>query len=67
MLCRFTLIPDGDVLVYRGRPGDTHETAPLSFGLNSDTALIYRRGRSVPQDEEITGEEAGIFLASSRG
>ncbi|MDD4566715.1 hypothetical protein L21_1238 [Methanoculleus chikugoensis] len=67
MLCRFTLIPDGDVLVYRGRPGDTYETALLSFGLNPDTALIFRRGRSVPQDEEITGEEAGIFLASSRG
>ncbi|BBL67210.1 hypothetical protein [Methanoculleus chikugoensis] len=67
MLCRLTLIPDGDVLVYRGRPGDTYETALLSFGLNPDTALIFRRGRSVPQDEEITEEEGGIFLASSRG
>ncbi|KAF5090173.1 thiamine S protein [Methanoculleus horonobensis] len=67
MLCRFTLIPDGRVLVYRGQPGDTYETALHSFGLNPDTALIFRRGRSVPQDEEITEEEAGIFLASSRG
>ncbi|MDN7012023.1 thiamine S protein [Methanoculleus sp. FWC-SCC3] len=67
MLCRFTLIPDGGALVYRGRPGDTYETALLSFGLNPDTALVFCRGRSVPQDEEITEEEAGIFLASSRG
>ena len=67
MLCRFTLIPDGDVLVYRGRPGDTYETALLSFGLNPDTALIFSRGRSIPQDNKIEEEEAGIFLASSRG
>lgn len=67
MLCRFTLIPDDTVLVYRGRPGDTYEAALLSFGFNPDTALIFSGGRSLPQDKKIEEEEARIFLASSRG
>ncbi|WP_292519024.1 thiamine S protein [Methanoculleus sp.] len=67
MLCRFTFIPDGTVLVYQGRPGDTYEAALLSFGLNPDTALIFCRGKSLPQDKEIEEGEVGIFLASSRG
>ncbi len=67
MLCRFTLIPDGSVLVYQGRPGDTYETALLSFGLNPDAALVFFRGRSLPQDKKIEEEEVGVFLTSSRG
>ncbi|MDV4342022.1 thiamine S protein [Methanoculleus sp. YWC-01] len=67
MLCRFTLIPDGGVLIYQGRPGDTYEAALLSFGLNPDAALIFCRGRSLPQDKNIEEEEVVIFLASSRG
>ena len=56
MLCRFTLIPDGRVLIYRGRPGETFEDALLSFELNPDTSLIYSGGRSLPQDKEIEEE-----------
>ncbi len=67
MLCRFTLIPDGRVLIYRGRPGATYEDALLSFELNPDTALIFSGGRSLPQDKKIEEEEVEIFLASSRG
>jgi len=67
MLCRFTLIPDGRVLIYRGQPGATYEDALLSFELNPDTALIFSGGRSLPQDKEIEEEEVEIFLASSRG
>jgi hypothetical protein len=67
MLCRFTLIPDGGVLVYQGLPGDTYEAALLSFDINPDTALIFCCGRSLPQDQEIEEEEVGIFLTSSRG
>jgi sulfur carrier protein ThiS len=67
MLCRFTLIPDGSVLIYQGRPGETYEDALLSFGFNPDTALIFSGGRSLPQDKEIEEEEVEIFLASSRG
>ncbi|WP_214041381.1 thiamine S protein [Methanoculleus sp.] len=67
MLCRFTLIPDGSVLIYKGRPGDTYEAALLSFGLNPDATLIFFRGRSLPQDTKIEEEEVGIFLTSSRG
>jgi len=67
MLCRFTLIPDGSVLIYQGRPGETYEDALLSFELNPDTALIFSGGRSLPQDKEIEEEEVEIFLASSRG
>jgi len=67
MLCRFTLIPDGNVLIYQGRPGDTYEAALLSFGLNPDAALIFHQGRSLPQDKKIEEEGVEIFLASSRG
>jgi len=67
MLCRFTLIPDGGVLVYQGLPGDTYEAALLSFGLNPDTALIFCREKSLSQDERIEEEEVEIFLTSSRG
>ncbi|MBP7410615.1 thiamine S protein [Methanoculleus sp. 10] len=67
MLCRFTLIPDGSVLIYQGRPGETYEDALLSFGFNPDTALIFSGGRSLPQDKKIEEEEVEIFLASSRG
>ncbi|MDK2891162.1 MAG: hypothetical protein PWR21_1794 [Methanoculleus sp.] len=67
MLCRFTLIPDGNVLIYQGRPGDTYETALLSFGRNPDAALIFHHGRSLPQDKKIEEEEVGIFLTASRG
>ena len=67
MLCRFTLIPDGNVLIYQGRPGDTYETALLSFGLNPDAALIFHHGRSLQQDNKIEDEEVGIFLTSARG
>lgn len=67
MLCRFTFIPDGTVLIYRGQSGDTYGGALLSLGLNPDTALIFHRGRSIPQDEEIEVEAVEIFLASSRG
>lgn len=67
MLCRFTLIPDGNVLIYQGRPDDTYEAALLSFGLNPDAALIFHHGRSLPQDKKIEEEEVGIFLTASRG
>ncbi len=67
MLCRFTLIPDGNVLIYRGRPGDTYEDALISFGLNPDAALIFVGEKSLPQDKKIEEEEADIFLTSSRG
>lgn len=67
MLCRFTLIPDGTVLIYQGRSGDTYEDALLSFEINPDTALIFSDGRSLPQDKKIEEEEVEIFLASSRG
>jgi len=67
MLCRFTLIPDGSVLIYQGRPDETYEDALLSFGFNPDTALIFSGGRSLPQDKKIEEEEVEIFLASSRG
>ena len=67
MLCRFTLIPDGTLLIYRGRPGDTYETALLSFGINPDTTLLFSDGRSLPQDEKIEEEEVNIFLTASRG
>ena len=67
MLCRFTFLPDGTVLIYRGQPGDTYEGALLSCGFNPDTALIFHQGRSIPQDEEIEVEAVEIFLASSRG
>lgn len=67
MLCKFTLIPDGNVLIYQGRPGDTYEDALLSWGFNPDTALIFSEGRSLPQDKKIDEEAVEIFLASSRG
>jgi hypothetical protein len=67
MLCRFTLIPDGNVLIYRGRSGDTYEAALLSFGFNPDAALVFYLGRSLPQDKKIEEEEVDIFLTSSRG
>ncbi len=67
MLCRFILIPDGSVLIYQGRPGDTYEAALLSFGINPDAALLFHHGRSLPQDKKIEEEEVGIFLTSSRG
>lgn len=67
MLCRFTLIPDGNILIYRGRPGDTYEVALVSFGLDPDTALIFSSGKSLPQDKKIEEGEVDIFLASSRG
>ncbi|MDV2481247.1 thiamine S protein [Methanoculleus sp. Wushi-C6] len=67
MLCRFTLIPDGGVLVYQGLRGDTYEKALLSFGINPDAALIFFCGRSLPQDKTIEEEEVEVFLTSSRG
>ncbi len=67
MLCRFTFIPDGSVLIYQGRPGDTYEAALLSFGINPDAALVFHHERSLPQDKKIEEEEVGIFLTSSRG
>ncbi len=67
MLCRFTLIPDGSVLIYQGRPGDTYERALLTFGLNPDATLVFHHGRSLPQDKKIEEDEVGIFLTSSRG
>ncbi|PKL63374.1 MAG: thiamine S protein [Methanomicrobiales archaeon HGW-Methanomicrobiales-2] len=67
MLCRFTLIPDGNVPIYRGRSGDTYETALLSFGFKPDAALVFYLGRSLSQDKKIEEEEVGIFLTSSRG
>ena len=67
MLCRFTLIPDGTVLIYQGRSGDTYEDALLSWGFNPDTALIFSEGRSLPQDKKIEEEEVSIFLTASRG
>ncbi|MCE5339389.1 MAG: thiamine S protein [Methanomicrobiaceae archaeon] len=67
MLCRFTFIPDGNVLVYQGQPGETYEDALLSFGINPDAALLFAGGRSLPQDKKIEEEEVGIFLTSSRG
>ncbi|MCK8518320.1 thiamine S protein [Methanoculleus sp. 7T] len=67
MLCRFTLIPDGTVLIYQGRSGDTYEDALLSFEINPDTALIFSDGRSLPQDKKIEEEEVSIFLTASRG
>ncbi|MFA5613187.1 MAG: thiamine S protein [Methanoculleus sp.] len=67
MLCRFTLIPDDTMLVYLGGPGDTYETALLSFGINPDTALIFYEKKSLPQDKKIEEEEVSIFLTASRG
>jgi hypothetical protein len=67
MLCRFTFIPDGRVLIYRGAPGDTYEDALLSWNINPDTVLIFHAGISLPQDEKIEEEEVEIFLTSSHG
>lgn len=67
MLCRFTLIPDNTVLIYRGGPDDTYETALLSFGINPDTTLIFYQKKSLPQDKKIEEEEVSIFLTTSRG
>lgn len=67
MLCRFTTIPDGGVLIYCGRPGDTYETSLLYFGINPDTALLFHNKRSLPQDKKIEEEEVVLFQTSSRG
>jgi fructose-specific component phosphotransferase system IIB-like protein len=39
----------------------------VSFDTCPDAALIFCCGRSLPQDQEIEGEEVGVFPASSRG
>lgn len=59
--CRLILVPGGDVLVYRGKPGDTYEDALLSFCINPDSVLILAKGTSIPQDEEISGEDVEII------
>ncbi|NLA39271.1 MAG: thiamine S protein [Methanomicrobiales archaeon] len=67
MLCRFTILLDNTVLIYRGGPDDTYETALLSFGINPDTVLIFYENRSLPQDKRIEEEEVSILLTASRG
>ncbi len=67
MICRFTIIPDGRVIIHQGNPGDTYEDALLAYGINPDTVLILSGGRSLPQDEKIGEEEVEIFLTGSRG
>ncbi|WP_301663816.1 thiamine S protein [Methanoculleus frigidifontis] len=67
MICRFTIIPDGNVLLYQGTAGDTYEDALLSLGINPDTVLIFFDGRSLAQDKKIEEDEVRIFLTGSRG
>jgi hypothetical protein len=55
-------VPDGEVLFYEGRSGDTYETALLTFGIIPDTVLIIYRGMSLPQDKPIEEEEVKIVL-----
>jgi hypothetical protein len=66
--CRFTLIPDGDVLEFSGNDKSTYEDALLSFEINPDTVLILGRNRtSIPQDALITEKSVDIVLTCSRG
>ena len=67
MFCRFTLIPDNTVLIYRSGSDDTYEVALLSFGINPYTVLIFHQKKSLPQDKKIEEEEVSIFLTASRG
>ena len=39
----------------------------VSFDTYPDTALIFCRGRSLPQDQGIEEEGVGVFPTSSRG
>lgn len=67
MICRFLVVPDGNVLIYRGGAEDTYEEALLNFNINPDTVLIYHNGVSLPVDKKIEEEEVEVILTSSRG
>lgn len=62
--CRFHLVPEDRTLVYHGEQGDTYEKALLSFRINPDKVLILANGTSIPQDEEISGEDVEIVDTS---
>jgi len=67
MICKFSVVPDGEVLMYRYGSGDTFEKALLHFGINPDTVLVYHNGVSLPVDKKIEEEEVEIILTCSRG
>lgn len=66
--CRFTIVPDGDVLEFSGLDGSTYEDALETFGINPDTVLILSNDKkSIPQDASIREKSVDIVLTCSRG